>query len=127
MAYRDSSASSDDATQAAVAELGRRLATLRQVVVLPGGLLALAAGIAGALAHVSGYWSVFSALPDGTYFVAAPTIVIAVLAPGSLVFGPVWLAYLGLRARARRAWLAEAPTRFGVAREELEALAGLFD
>ena len=121
--YREPLLPPADAEPAALMELGLRLRTLRRWVLLPGIILTLAAGVAGAMAHVGGYWSIFPTFSDdGSYFVHKGSVAIALLIPGSVVFGAVWLAYTGLRTQVRRAWRKDAARRF---RLDDEALADI--
>ncbi len=120
--YREPLVPPADAEPAALMELGLRLRTLRKLVLLPGIILAIAAGIAGAMAHVGGYWAILPTFADGSYLVNKGSVAIALLIPGGVVIGAVWLAYTGLRTQVRRAWRKDAAQRFRLDDETLADL-----
>jgi hypothetical protein len=124
--YRSPAESSSDAVAAAMVDLGRRMARLRLMVLAPGAALAMVSALCGATLHVFGHWSVIPAFDDGSYFVAAPTLAIALLLPGALVLAPFVVLHRCLRARARQAWVEDSSRRLGVDRAELRDLSGMF-
>jgi hypothetical protein len=105
--YRKHEPRADDLETDALHDLLVRTKHFRRRAALPvlvGG--AVAAWI-GMTLHCLGYWSVFGALSDGSYFVGAPSILLAGVLGAAPIVAPGVAIYLFLRARLRRAWREE--------------------
>lgn len=112
MTYRETQEPPPDAEPAALLELSVRIRKLRARVLFPVIILGIAAGIAGAVAHVSGLWAITGRFADGSYLVHRSTIVVAALLPAGVALGVGWMVYLSFRQHARRAWRADVTARF---------------
>jgi hypothetical protein len=126
-AYRAPAEASADAEAAALHDLSRRTGRLRVMLLLPGGILALVAATANALAHTMGFWALFGVLEDGRYPVSGTTVAIAALVPAATLAAPFVLAYILLHARVRRAWRTDAARTLGLDGASLDALMRMLD
>ncbi len=105
--YRKAELRGVDVETAALHDLLARIRRLRRRVALPAAVVAVALGLTGAVAHVTGYWAILGVLEDGTYAVHAVTILFAAGLAASPAAAVGVASYLLLRARLRRAWRDE--------------------
>jgi H+/Cl- antiporter ClcA len=112
MTYRETQDPPPDAEPAALLELSIRMRKLRARVLFPVILFGIAAGVAGAVAHVSGSWAITGRFADGSYLVHRSTVVVAALLPAAIALGAGWMLYLSFRSSARRAWREDVARRF---------------
>lgn len=110
--YREAQDPPPDAEPAALLELSVRMRKLRVRVLFPVIALGIGSGVAGAVAHVSGLWSITGRFADGSYFIHRSTIVVAMLLPATAALGVCWMVFLWLRKRVRRQWRADIARRF---------------
>jgi H+/Cl- antiporter ClcA len=126
MTYREAQDPPPDAEPAALLELSVRMRKLRARVLFPVIILGVFAGVAGAIAHVSGLWSVTGRFADGSYFVHRATVAAATLLPAAVVLGVGWMVYLLFRQEARRRWRVDAARRFRLDEATLSELEQTF-
>ncbi len=112
MTYREAQDPPPDAEPAALLELSVRMRKLRARVLFPVIVLGIGAGVAGAIAHVSGLWAITGRFADGSYLVHRSTIMVAALLPAAAALGVGWMLFLSFRKRVRRQWRADIARRF---------------
>lgn len=93
----------------------------KKAFLFPAIVLAVIAGLAGALMHVGGLWAI-TPVVHGRYVVWAGTVALAFGLPMIAVLVPSWLAFRALLKTRRNAFLRRAAKR-GVDVEELAGLA----
>jgi hypothetical protein len=103
-AYRNHEPRSVDLETDALGDLLVRVQKLRRRSALPVLVGGAVAAWLGTTLHCLGYWSVLGELPDGGYYVGAPTILLGAAISGAPVVVPGVLIYVLLRARMRHAW-----------------------
>lgn len=122
MTYREPLEPPPDAEPAALLELSVRIRRLRAWVLMPVIILGIGAGVAGAIAHLAGFWAITGRFADGSYLVHRSTIAVATAIPAAAVLGVGWLLYLSSRRQVRRLWRADAARRFRLDEATLDEL-----
>lgn len=125
-AYRGLLQPVSDQEAAALAELSRRVTAVRMRVTIPAIVVAAAAGIGAALAHIAGYFTLFGRLPDGSYYVSKGSICVTMLFAILAAAVPATLVVRAAHAMAVKGWKREAKERFQLDAETVEDLAQMF-
>lgn len=124
--YRDLLQPVSDLEAAALAELSRRVTAVRMRVTIPAILVSALAGLGAAIAHMTGYFTLFGRLPDGSYYVSKGSICVTMLFAILATAIPAMVVVRAAHAMAVRGWKLEAKERFQLDAEAVNDLAQMF-
>jgi hypothetical protein len=124
--YREALSPPADEDVAALAELGRRVASTKTWVLVPALLLTIGAGLSAALLHLSGYLPLLGRLPDGSYYVNKGSILIVTVLAGMAVAAPALILYRLAVRWTIDGWKRIAKERYRLDDESIADLAEMF-